>query len=150
MNIVGHSMGGVSGLRLLTQTPINSDRPVIKKFVAIGSPFNDFIDTFDDQNLDELLKNGPTEESERFILYQAEIPNMSKETEVLLIGGALSEDDQSDGTVPLSSALSVHHMLKNNGNETQYMVVEGQGAGHSALHENTEVDKKVSEFLYSK
>ncbi len=30
------------------------------------------------------------------------------------------------------------------------MVVEGQGAGHSALHENTEVDKKVSEFLYSK
>ncbi|MGE9641865.1 alpha/beta hydrolase, partial [Escherichia coli] len=44
-NIVGHSMGGVSGLRYLGTYGQDTSLPKIEKFVSIGAPFNDFIDT---------------------------------------------------------------------------------------------------------
>ena len=60
-HIVGHSMGGVSGLRYLGTYGQDTSLPKIEKFVSIGAPFNDFIDTSQQQTIETELENGPTE-----------------------------------------------------------------------------------------
>ncbi|MGY3704350.1 alpha/beta fold hydrolase [Vagococcus martis] len=148
VNLVGHSMGGISEFRYLLQDGKNTTLPKVNKLVAIGSPFNEFLDTFDSQSLDDLLITGPSQRSERFILYENELDGMPKDVDVLLIAGKLSENDLSDKVVPLSSALSVNMMLMNNGNNVEHVIITG--ADHSGLHENKEVDEKVSHFLWYK
>ncbi|KAF1299558.1 hypothetical protein BAU15_02630 [Enterococcus sp. JM4C] len=149
VNLVGHSMGGVSSLRYLGAYGNESDLPTVDKFIAIGAPFNDFDETPSLAVLDEELANGPTNKSARYQEYQQTIGNVSTQIAVLLIGGQLSETDLSDGTVPLGSALAVNALLAQNGNPVETKIFEGQNAQHSQLHENTAVDQAVSEFLWS-
>lgn len=148
VNMVGHSMGGVSILRYLTQYGEEDELPKVNRFIAIGSPFNDFQDTFGTQTLAELLKEGPNQESERFELYASELESRGYPVETLLIAGELSEQDHSDGTVPVSSALSVYSLLLNKGYDVSYDVMKGKQAQHSRLHENEQVDEKVIDFLW--
>ncbi|GCF94008.1 lipoprotein [Enterococcus florum] len=148
VNVVGHSMGGVSSLRYLTTYGQPEDAPEIVKFVAIGSPFNDFVDTSAEQDLKNLTENGPAQESSRYTDYRAGINNLPKKLPILLIGGKLSEEAADDGTVPLSSALSIRSLLKSNGNPVSLEIFTGEKAQHSQLHENTDVDKKVANFLW--
>ncbi|PTO35215.1 hypothetical protein C6P52_15060 [Enterococcus mundtii] len=147
VNIVGHSMGGVSGLRYLVTYGQETTLPQVEKFVALGAPFNDFVDD-SGQNLADLLGNGPTVVSSRYQDYQTMIGNLPTNTQFLLVAGQLSEVELSDGTVPLNSALAVYALLKQHGNPVMEKVEEGEGASHSMLHENEEVDREVSRFLW--
>ncbi|MGM0172270.1 hypothetical protein IGJ39_002379 [Enterococcus sp. AZ140] len=147
VNIVGHSMGGVSGLRYLVTYGQETTLPQVEKFVALGAPFNDFVDD-SGQNLADLLENGPTVVSSRYQDYQTMIGNLPTDTQFLLVAGQLSEVELSDGTVPLNSALAVYALLKQHGNPVMEKVEEGEGASHSMLHENEEVDREVSRFLW--
>ncbi len=147
VNIVGHSMGGVSGLRYLVTYGQETTLPQVEKFVALGAPFNDFVDD-SGQNLADLLENGPTVVSSRYQDYQTMVGNLPTNTQFLLIAGQLSEVELSDGTVPLNSALAVDALLKQHGNPVMEKVEEGEGASHSMLHENEEVDREVSRFLW--
>ncbi|MBO1299726.1 MULTISPECIES: alpha/beta fold hydrolase [unclassified Enterococcus] len=148
VNIVGHSMGGVSGLRYLVTYGQEQALPQVQKFVALGAPFNDFVDD-SGQGLAELLENGPAVVSSRYQDYQSLIGNLPSDTQFLLLAGQLSETDLSDGTVPLNSALAVNALLKQHGNPVTEKVEEGEGASHSMLHENEEVDREVSQFLWN-
>lgn len=44
VNIVGHSMGGVSALRYLGTYGQDTSLPQVQTLTAIGAPFNDFVD----------------------------------------------------------------------------------------------------------
>ena len=111
VNIVGHSMGGVSGLRYLATYGQDQSLPQVQKFVALGAPFNEFEEN-STQSLNDMLKNGPAVTTSRYQDYQQLIDNVPATTQFLLVGGQLSETDASDGTVPLSSALAVYALLK--------------------------------------
>lgn len=150
-NLVGHSMGGVSGLRYLLSYGNEEDVPKVAKFVAIAAPFNGF-PGYDsaggyDQPTDDLLANGPTETTERYQDYANLIGGLDKTMPVLLIAGQQSETDRSDGTVPVVSALAVDHLLATNGNPVQHQIITKR-AQHSQLHENTQVDGLVIDFLW--
>ncbi|MGM0125403.1 hypothetical protein IGI37_002802 [Enterococcus sp. AZ194] len=149
VNLVGHSMGGVSSLRYLGAYGADTRLPTIGKFVAIGSPFNDFDETPSLTILNEELTNGPTNKSARYQEYQQTIGQISTDIAVLLVAGQLSDSDLSDGTVPLGSALAVNALLTQNGNAVQTKIFEGKNAQHSQLHENKDVDQLVSNFLWS-
>lgn len=148
VNIVGHSMGGVSSLRYLTTYGQPEDAPKIQKLIAIGAPFNDFTDTADDQTIDELLQNGPSQQSSRYMDYSSGIANVPKMTNFLLLAGKSEEQATSDGTVPLTSALATYALLKAHGNQVAEQIFTGQNAQHSQLHENSAVDKAVAKFLW--
>ncbi|WP_367377747.1 alpha/beta hydrolase [Enterococcus gilvus] len=148
VNLVGHSMGGVSSLRYLTTYGQPKDAPVIEKFVAIGAPFNDFDDTAKDQSIDDVLQNGPTPQSSRYLDYRNGINNVPSSVSVLLLAGKLNEQDPSDGTVPLSSALATYSLLKAHGNPIKEQIFTGSNAQHSQLHENPAVDQVVATFLW--
>ncbi|MEO1773089.1 alpha/beta hydrolase [Candidatus Enterococcus ferrettii] len=148
VNILGHSMGGVSSLRFLTTYGEPEDSPKIVKLVAIGSPFNDFIDTSNQQTIDELLVNGPTQKSDRYIDYENGIANVPTSLPMLLLAGELGAGTSDDGTVPLTSALSVYSLVEKNGNPIRQSVFVGPNAQHSQLHENKAVDQQVAQFLW--
>lgn len=148
VNLVGHSMGGVSSLRYLTTYGQPNDAPTIKKFVSIGAPFNDFTDTANEQSVDELLQNGPSELASRYVDYRDGIGNVPSRVPILLLAGKLKEQATSDGTVPLNSALATYSLLKAHGNPIEYQIFTGANAQHSQLHENRQVDQAVANFLW--
>lgn len=147
VDLVGHSMGGVSGLRYLLTYGGEQDLPAIDHFVAIGAPFNDFLENAD-QTIEDELATGPVEKADRYQDYQQMIGNLPTNTQILLIAGQLSPEDLSDGTVPLTSAVAVYSLLKAQGNPLKLEIVEGKNAQHSQLHENPQVDNYVSDFLW--
>ncbi|MGX7173130.1 alpha/beta fold hydrolase [Enterococcus ratti] len=148
VNVVGHSMGGVSALRYLATYGQDKTVPKVKKFVAIAAPFNDFEED-STQNLVDELKNGPAVVSNRYQDYQQLIGNIPTTTQILLLAGQLSDTDLSDGTVPLNSALAVYALLKQHGNTIAEKIITGKNATHSMLHENQEVDASIRQFIWN-
>lgn len=150
VNVVGHSMGGVSLFRYLFTYANQSEVAHVNKFIAIAAPFNEFIDSFTQQNQAELLQNGPAIESARYQDFANSIAQFPSDIQVTLFAGKLSADELDDGTVPLSSALAVNSLLINHGNQVQTKIFTGIRAQHSALHANSKVDQAVAEILWSK
>lgn len=148
VNIVGHSMGGVSALRYLGTYGQDKSLPQVQRFVAIGAPFNDFVDD-SAQSLTAELSDGPAVVSSRYQDYQQMIGNVPVSTRFLLIAGQLNESDLGDGTVPVNSALAVYALLEQNGNEVKEEIVTGDNAAHSMLHENPQVDQLVTRFIWT-
>ncbi|GMA45479.1 hypothetical protein GCM10025853_29360 [Tetragenococcus halophilus subsp. halophilus DSM 20339] len=66
VNLVGHSMGGVSAYRYMGSYGQEDTLPEVENFIAIGAPFNDFVDTSNYQSIEDLLKEGPEEPSGRY------------------------------------------------------------------------------------
>ena len=155
VNLVGHSMGGVSGFRYLTTfgemsttDGIDPALPKVAKFIAIGAPFNEFIDTSSQQTVADLLSKGPTEKSPRYQEFQGLIKESNHPLSIELIAGQLSDEDLSDGTVPTTSALAINRLLTANGYTVTEKIIEGSQAQHSQLHENQEVDEEIAAFLW--
>jgi pimeloyl-ACP methyl ester carboxylesterase len=138
--IIGHSMGGMTGMYNQYKNPNNS----IEKIVSLGSPselseiidyyqhllkFNDIVK----QSLDHYFKA-----QFNFNIKDFSISNFAKniETEGLLI------HDEFDAIAPYSAAERIH---KNWNNST---LLSTQGLGHS-LHQD-EVNYQIIEFLKSK
>ncbi|EOT51457.1 MULTISPECIES: alpha/beta hydrolase [Enterococcus] len=147
VNLVGHSMGGVSIFDYLMQDQ-DTMHPLIEKVIAIGAPFNEFLDTFETQTQQELLQNGPDQLSARYENYQMGADYLPKDIQVEIISGELSADELSDGTVPLASSLSIIPLLNAEGINVHSTIITGEQAQHSALHENEKVDRVVANFLW--
>lgn len=149
VNLVGHSMGGVSAFRYLTEAH-ETTAPTIHRFVAIAAPFNGFPEMTElnyQQSLEDLLAHGPTEVTDRFQNFAQQMAGFPKNLATLLIAGQLSEEDQSDGVVPVNSALAVNHLLQENQDPVTTQIIT-EKAQHSQLHENNEVDQLVAGFLW--
>ncbi|MGX7131962.1 alpha/beta fold hydrolase [Enterococcus songbeiensis] len=148
VNLVGHSMGGVSSLRYL-ESGETADLPEVQKFVAIGAPFNDFLDTSTSQSIKDLMENGPSEISARYQDYQGMIQQLPTTIDFLVMGGQLSKEELTDGTVPLTSALAISGLVTAHGNNVQTEIVTGNNVQHSQLHENKQVDQLIEKFLWA-
>lgn len=148
VNVVGHSMGGVSLFRFLETYQNQGELPTVEHFISIAAPFNEFLDTSNEQSLDQLLQQGTTQISPRYQDFQNNIANFPKNVRVSLFAGQLSTSDLSDGTVPLTSALAVNQLLSSQQIPVETFVFKGILAQHSALHANPKVDKKIAEILW--
>ena len=148
VNVVGHSMGGVSLFRFLETYQNQGELPTVEHFISIAAPFNEFLDTSNEQSVDDLLQQGPTQISPRYQDFQNNIANFPKNVQVSLFAGQLSASDLSDGTVPLTSALAVNQLLSSQQIPVETFVFKGVLAQHSALHANPKVDKRIAEILW--
>lgn len=147
VNLVGFSMGGISSFLYLETFSGDETQPKVNKLVSIGAPFNEFIET-GEQNTEDILANGPTETSEQLANYINLSDNIPNDTPFLLIAGELSETDKSDGTVPLSSALGIYSLLQSKNNEVQYQIIQGNDGKHSHLKLDETVSQHVLSFLW--
>ncbi|WP_171333276.1 alpha/beta fold hydrolase [Enterococcus cecorum] len=148
VNVVGHSMGGVSLFRFLETYQNQGELPTVEHFISIAAPLNEFLDTSNEQSVDGLLQQGPTQISPRYQDFQNNIANFPKNVQVSLFAGQLSASDLSDGTVPLTSALAVNQLLSSQQIPVETFVFKGVLAQHSALHANPKVDKRIAEILW--
>lgn len=148
VNVVGHSMGGVSLFRFLATYQNQGELPTVEHFISIAAPLNEFLDTSNEQSVDGLLQQGPTQISPRYQDFQNNIANFPKNVQVSLFAGQLSASDLSDGTVPLTSALAVNQLLSSQQIPVETFVFKGVLAQHSALHANPKVDKRIAEILW--
>lgn len=148
VNVVGHSMGGVSLFRFLETYQNQGELPTVEHFISIAAPLNEFLDTSNEQSVDGLLQQGPTQISPRYQDFQNNIANFPKNVQVSLFAGQLSASDLSDGTVPLTSALAVNQLLSSQQIPVETFVFKGILAQHSALHANPKVDKRIAEILW--
>lgn len=148
VNLIGHSMGGASSLRYLTTFGDDTSLPKINKFVGIAAPFNNFVELSSGETLDDVFQNGPVIQSERYIDYANGIDKVSKDMKVMIVAGDVEDGSLSDEAVPVADAVSVVSLFKTHGNEVQEKIFYGKAAQHSKLHENTEVDQLVADFLW--
>lgn len=148
VNLVGHSMGGASSLRYLTTYGDNENLPKVKKFIGIAAPFNNFVELSNGETLEDVINNGPTIQSERYADYVNGIERVPKDLNVMIIAGDVKDGSLSDEAVPVADALSVVSLLNKHGNNVKEQVFYGKSAQHSQLHENTEVDQLVADFLW--
>lgn len=149
VNLVGHSMGAVSSLRYLVTYGSDDSLPTVNKFIAIAGPFNDFVTGNEEQTLEELNQDGPLVMSERYRDFAAGIQNYPKATTMLNIVGDIQDESDGDGIVPINSGLAINRLMQTNGIEYRYEVITGLKAYHSQLHENTQVDTLVTNFLWT-
>lgn len=147
VNLVGHSMGGVSSFRYLVAYGNETTQPMVRKFVTIGAPFNDFATGNENQTLDELKQNGPLVLSERYSEFSAAMQQYPVTTEMLNIVGDIEDGSKSDGTVSLNSGLSIGYLMQLNKLDYHEEIITGDQAHHSQLHENLRVDKLIGDFL---
>lgn len=147
VNLVGFSMGGISSFLYIETFSGEENLPVVKKIVAIGSPFNEFLE-ITDQSEESIIQDGPKVLSEQLANYTQLIANVPKETSFLLIGGELSEENSSDGTVPLHSSLGILSLLEKNNVSVNYKKITGKKGKHSYLKKNQEVIKETQHFIW--
>lgn len=148
VNVVGHSMGGASTMRYLTTFSMDETLPTVEKFVGIAAPFNNFTELPETETLEDVITNGPTIQSQRYLDYMNGTTNISPEMKVLLIVGDLEDGSKSDGVVTVTDGLSIVPLLRNHGNDVKEEILYGKMAQHSQLHENSEVDQFVADFLW--
>lgn len=146
VNLLGHSMGGVSIMRYLANYGVEGSDVTIRKVVTIGSPFNDF--NKDDRELAEIAKTGPQVPAPRFVEYDENFSNYPQDVPYLNIAGDIDGDNGSDGTVPVASVAALNYLFEKYQLPYEFIKVDGKTAQHSALHENRKVDKLVAEFLW--
>ncbi|MDT0015452.1 alpha/beta hydrolase [Listeria cossartiae] len=144
MDGVGHSNGGLALTYFAEDYGKDETVPILRKIVAIGSPFNDLDPN--DNGKDLTFKNLPnsTAQLDYFMEKQQDInPNL----EVLAIAGELSEDNPTDGVVPTNSSLATRLFMPGNAKAYIEDVQVGKGAVHQTLHETTKSIEKTHWFL---
>lgn len=146
VNLLGHSMGGVSIMRYLTIFGGAGTTVEIQRVVTIGSPFNDFNE--DERDIGQITLTGPVITAPRYAEYADNFENVPRSTAFLTIAGDIDGDNGGDGTVPVASVAAINHLFYQAGVSNQFMKVEGRTSQHTALHENRQVDRLVIDFLW--
>ncbi|GAB3045905.1 alpha/beta hydrolase [Virgibacillus ainsalahensis] len=137
VNLVGHSMGGLVSLRFI-QDYEGEQYPVVSKFIAIGSPFDgiysqEYFQIHHDEAATDLKPDSLTLE----LLRKKTIPN---HIDVLNIGST------GDTVAMPESVQALKKIVPNN--QYNEIIIENEELGHSALHENRNVDKIIHSFLW--
>lgn len=148
VNIVAHSMGGVTVLNYLSKFGISDRVPHVEKVVTLGVPFNDLEVGKDGQEIEyrPLTSSGPSVMTPLFKNIRKHRYIISPTTKFLNIAGDLNNGTRSDGSVSLDSVLSLRYLLAKQA--YREIIVTDEHAAHFKLHENRWIDEKIGCFLF--
>ncbi|MBC2329098.1 alpha/beta hydrolase [Listeria swaminathanii] len=145
---VGHSMGGVSLTSYIEKVGSDKAYPVLEKLVLIGSPLNGLVIGDDGVTAYDLTDKGPKQSSDRYSEFMKNKQNIPTHLRVLNIAGDTLNGTKSDGSVSVASALSGKFIFEGQAESYKEKIFTGKNAAHSKLHENTDVDAEVANFLW--
>lgn len=147
INLVGHSMGGVSLTDYIEKNASNKSVPTVNKIVLLGAPLNGLTIGDNGKTAYDLTKNGPAMQSERYAELLKNSTVIPKNLKVLAIAGDTKDGRKSDGSVSVASALSAKFLYKRAASYEQ-KIITGKNGQHSKLHESTKVDGWITDFLW--
>ncbi|MBC2072995.1 alpha/beta hydrolase [Listeria marthii] len=147
---VGHSMGGVSLTSYIEKVGSDKAYPILEKLVLIGSPLNGLVIGDDGVTAYDLTDKGPKQSTDRYSEFMKNKQKIPTHLRVLNIAGDTLDGTKSDGSVSVASALSGKFIFEGQAESYQEKTFTGKNAAHSKLHENTDVDAEVADFLWGK
>ncbi|MCX0291491.1 alpha/beta hydrolase [Lactobacillus kullabergensis] len=147
INLVGHSMGNLQIAYYLHNNATNSHMPHLNKQVSIAGHYNGYIGEQEAPNKTVLNRAGkPQKMSAGYRELLSLRKNFPQNAEVLNIFGDTGTG--SDGDVTVNSARSYRYLVGKRARSYQEKEIRGSKAQHSKLHENTQVDRLLVNFLW--
>ena len=147
INLVGHSMGNLQIAYYLHNNATNSHMPHLNKQVSIAGHYNGYIGEQGAPNKTVLNRAGkPQKMSAGYRELLSLRKNFPQNAEVLNIFGDTGTG--SDGDVAVNSARSYRYLVGKRARSYQEKEIRGSKAQHSKLHENTQVDRLLVNFLW--
>lgn len=139
-HVVGHSMGGIISLKYIEDYQDDTKYPQIDKLVTLGSPFDgiynkEYFQLNRDAAAVDLMPDSPALNILR--KNKEAFPN---NIDVLSIGSTGDIVAEPESVQSIRDIVS-HERLKQ-------IIIQNRALGHSALHENQEVDALIHDFLY--
>ncbi|RBP97774.1 alpha/beta hydrolase [Bifidobacterium aemilianum] len=148
-NAVGHSMGNMVIMNFLNNYSDDATLPLLHKQVALAGNFNGIIGDDDQPNLRKLDAEGKPNQMNW--LYQNILPlrqTYPQGVDVLNIYGNIGDGTNSDGNLTNASSQSMRYLVSGRAKSYREEMISGKNGGHSALHENQEVDRLLIDFLW--
>ena len=150
MKMVGHSMGNMSILYYLLEYGSEENLPKLIKQVNLAN----HVAGLENWNLPSNLTLDPTtgqpsamnEQYQKLTGLREVYPD--KQIDVLNIYGDIGGN--TDGSVLNVSSKALKYLLINHVKSYKEVKISGHGGQHSRLHENSEVDKLLIDFLWRK
>ncbi|MEC5424626.1 alpha/beta fold hydrolase [Virgibacillus sp. C22-A2] len=137
VDLVGHSMGGIVSLKYAKQYQ-QEEYPSVNKIVAIGSPFDGiYKDEYFQINRDAAATDLKPDSAELQLLQVGTFPT---NVEVLNIGSTGDPVAVPESVEAIRTVISSDQLVE--------IIIEDDNLGHSALHENEQVDKLIYSFLW--
>lgn len=149
VNLVGHSMGNMSIMYYIIHEADNLRLPQVVKVVDIAGHFNGIKGMNEPANV-QLNKDGtPTKKSATYQSLERirQVKNLDKIQFLNLYGDI---NNQSDGRVSNTSSQSLRSLVSEKAKSYREVKFTGKKAQHSQLHENSQVDRVLIEFLWQK
>lgn len=143
---VGHSNGGLAWTTYLEKTK-NSFRTGLRKLVTIGTPYNTTHTKENDDGNTSLSGKDVTTLMQHMIDQNKAIPSSIS---MLALAGTVTQKAQSDGVVPVQSALASQQIYQPRIKFYTERTITGATAQHSDLPQNKRVIQYVITFLYDK
>lgn len=150
MKMVGHSMGNMSILYYLLEYGSEENLPKLIKQVNLAN----HVAGLENWNLPSNLTLDPqtgqpsamNEQYQKLTGLREVYPD--KQIDVLNIYGDIGGN--TDGSVLNISSKALKYLLINHAKSYKEVKISGRGGQHSRLHENSEVDKLLIDFLWRK
>ncbi|MBH9990348.1 MULTISPECIES: alpha/beta hydrolase [unclassified Lactobacillus] len=147
INLVGHSMGNLQIAYYLRNNATNAHMPQLNKQVSIAGHYNGYVGEQGAPNKTVLNRAGKPQKMSAgyrgLISLRKKFPQKAA---VLNIYGDMGSG--SDGDVTVNSARSYRYLVSKRARSYQEKEIRGPRAQHSKLHENTQVDRLLVNFLW--
>ncbi|MBP1040171.1 alpha/beta fold hydrolase [Vagococcus sp. BWB3-3] len=151
VNLIGHSMGGVTSLHYLTQIKTFQESvPRVSKLITLGSPFKGNVAHTIMSQVYKLEKSeeGIRNFDDNFTYFMVERNKLPEDLRVLNIYGDVENGTESDSIVKVESALALGEIVKDNVASYNEIKLTGIRSQHTLLHENPEADEAIIKFLW--
>ena len=147
INLVGHSMGNLQIAYYLRNNATNAHMPQLNKQVSIAGHYNGYVGEQGAPNKTVLNRAGkPQKMSASYHGLLNLRKKFPQKAAVLNIYGDMGSG--SDGDVTVNSARSYRYLVSKRARSYQEKEIRGPRAQHSKLHENTQVDRLLVNFLW--
>ncbi|WP_162921712.1 alpha/beta hydrolase [Listeria costaricensis] len=143
VDALGYSNGGLALVDYLEKPESKTGLPDMRRLIVLGAPFND-LDM--EQNEEPVSADDTEEHSDMLDDLLSKKNQIPASLEVLSVAGNL-EDTDSDGIVPLESALSSRLIFEHQAKDYQEIVLTSPDADHGNLPDLPEVTDLMERFF---
>ena len=152
INMVGHSLGNISIIYYMLQNGKNQNMPQLQKQVDIaghfaGLNFKQVPAAIQQPVGMKLNKDGKPNEMNATYRQMTEIWQTYPKGQVAVLNIIGDVGNHSGGTVDNVSSLSLKYLVAARAKSYRVLKITGKDTQHSKLHNNTQVDKALINFL---
>lgn len=148
-NTISHSMGNITTMFYQVKYGHNTKLPKLNKQVNIAGHFDGIIGIDDKVNRNYFLQDGKPRYINSYYKYLLNHRHgYPSGVKILNVFGNLENGSNSDGDVTNISARSLKYLLRDKYMSYQEIEIKGKGGQHSQLHENSQVDRYIGNFLW--